>query len=214
MTTSATSQALKDFTIAMSDAQRLLALHKIKQGGKPTVPEDVDAIKRGTLLLAVAAWETFIRDLLTERFHPYLNDAKSAQAFKEVLATVGKSWLASHKENAHEQLFTWTGNGWKKYVSDYFTDIVSKLYTPGPEKVKKVFRQFLNIDLVAAWSWNNYSHEQICETLDGLIRSRGEIAHKAPKRGEKPGKQFMTLPDLEKRLRFLEALAKNTEVAP
>ena len=101
-----------------------------------------------------------------------------------------------------------------RFVKRRLDEELKKFNNPNTEKTRKLFQEFLEIDVTASWNWNQYDFTKVKTTLDTLIAKRGEAVHRSsPKRGGPPAPHLITRDELKKAINFLKSLVDATEKA-
>ncbi len=84
------------FETAFGDAKHLLDFYDAQRTAVPGDTERVEVLKRAALILAVTAWESYLEDLVQEKFTPRLNEAKTpsdlGRAFAQHTWALSKTW--------------------------------------------------------------------------------------------------------------------------
>jgi hypothetical protein len=125
---------------------------------------------------------------------------------------------------------------WETYVEDRVTEAMEKrlsivsgsyagefilkkleqdlkqFHNPTSEKTKKIFKEYLDLDVTSAWRWANVTPEHARKSLNQWITLRGEAVHrsKPPTQGSKPA-HLIKKGELEKVIRFLKELVNVTD---
>jgi hypothetical protein len=101
-----------------------------------------------------------------------------------------------------------------EFVRSRLDDEIKRLHNPNAEKTLQLFSDYAGIDLSSAWAWNNFQHKKVRERLNGLLKLRGDIVHRASvvKAGQ-PVAQPVTKEELRKAISFLRDLVGATESA-
>lgn len=101
-----------------------------------------------------------------------------------------------------------------RFVQRRLDEELKKFNNPNAEKTKKLFQEFLEIDVTTSWKWNQYDAAKVKTTLDTLIAKRGAAVHRSlPKRGGPPAPHLVTKEELKKAIGFLKSLVEATEKA-
>ena len=101
-----------------------------------------------------------------------------------------------------------------QFVRRKFEEELKKFNNPNSDKTKRLFVDFLDVDVTSAWVWNGYEVAKVKEKLDALIAKRGEAVHRSsPKRSGPPTPHLITKVELEKAINFLKSLVEATEKA-
>ena len=196
----------------MKDANQLWEFYKKeRKEALPHVPEKIEVLKRSALILAVTAWETFLEDILREKFYPKLEQTNTPKDKNRVFNTVAGKWLEQEKSKLHRTLETWTGASWKEHVRAYFDKAIADLNTPGSQNCTQLFKTFLDIDLSGFWKWRGYNYNTASKRLDKVINTRGLVTHVARKASSTPKKHILSRKDLKSYLLFIKELAQATD---
>jgi hypothetical protein len=101
-----------------------------------------------------------------------------------------------------------------RFVKKRLDDELKKFNNPNSEKTRRLFLDYLEVDVTKAWAWNNFDPPKVKTTLDELISRRGEAVHrsKAPQNGT-PVPHLVTREDLKRAISFLKSLVAATEKA-
>lgn len=172
-----TSLAFRTFEHAIQDAIDLFNLFDALNKQPP--PPEAEVLKRASLVMALAALETYVEDRIIE--------------------------AADHVSGAGE------GTLVKFYKSSLENDL-KYFHTPSTDRIKALFLKYLDIDVTAAWSWNNYDPARARNELNRIAKKRGDIAHRSwrPVAGQ-PTPHAVTREDLRKNIRFIRDLVEATE---
>jgi hypothetical protein len=88
---------------------------------------------------------------------------------------------------------------------------LKRFNTPATEKTRKLFLDYLEVDVTAAWHWNGIDVAKAKEKLDALVKKRGDAVHRAKVVSALPAPHLVTKDDLEKAIRFFKQLVLVTE---
>lgn len=101
-----------------------------------------------------------------------------------------------------------------KFVLKRLEDELKRFHNPTSDKVKKLFLDFLEVDVTAGWEWANYDCPKAKKNLDELISKRGDVVHRSkPVVAGSPPPHLVKRDDLDKAIRFLRALVDATDAA-
>jgi len=102
-----------------------------------------------------------------------------------------------------------------KFMVERLREDLRRCNNPTSDKVRKLYRDYLDFDVTAAWEWNNYKAADARKTLDKLISTRGDIAHRSNPAipGKPPAAHPVKRDELAKAIRFLTELVAATERA-
>lgn len=102
------------------------------------------------------------------------------------------------------------------YVGDFImkkleTDL-KQFHNPNSEKTRRIFKEYLNIDVTEGWSWANFEPGKVRTTLDQWIAKRGDAVHRSkPISNGNPAAHLIKRDELEKVIRFIRDLVKATD---
>ena len=100
------------------------------------------------------------------------------------------------------------------FVAKRLEEELRRFHNPGADKVKKIFLDYLEIDVVAGWKWLNFDPVTAKKALDELLSKRGDAVHRSrASNGGVPTPHLVKRDDLEKAIRFLKGLVEATDKA-
>ena len=100
------------------------------------------------------------------------------------------------------------------FVHNKLTEELKRFHNPTSEKTRKLFQDYLQVDVCESWKWVNYEPAAAKKTLDELIGRRGDAVHRSkPITVGAPAPHLVKREDLDKAIRFLKALVEATERA-
>jgi hypothetical protein len=140
------SKALLSFEFSMKDATDL-SDHFDKLNSNPPPPE-IEVLKRASLVMALAALETYFEDRLVE-------------AIEDLCV----------KETTSEML--------RSFFEKSLEIDLKTFNSPNTDRVKTIYRKYLNLDVTEGWVWNNSDQAKAKEGLNQLVKKRGDIAHRS-----------------------------------
>jgi hypothetical protein len=201
--THAVSYASANFRYSMSEAELLLSLRCRGVALAINKPEwDLQVLKRAAVILAVTTWETYIEDMLRERFNDLLGQATEPAALTGTFNHVAHAWLDEGPKPP--DLAQWTGSGWRDVLRSRFEREVQALNTPNSANIRRLTQRYLGGDLTTSWKWPGVGFQQACRRLDAAIELRGRLAHRARDvfrdRGNVPSRQAVAVIALLRRL--------------
>ncbi|WNF47265.1 HEPN domain-containing protein [Pseudomonas sp. SG20056] len=125
---------------------------------------------------------------------------------------------------------------WETYVEDRVTEgvqkrlaavsgsyvgnfIIKKLqlelkqfHNPTSDKTKKIFTDYLDLDVTQGWNWANHDPERARTSLNQWISKRGDAVHRSkPINNGAPTAHLIKRDELEKVIRFIKDLVKATD---
>ena len=212
MTTDMPSSAYTGFLAAMKDADLLFRLYERERLSTPSPPDETEVLKRATVILLVAGWETFIEDFLRERFTPLLKAAEKPADVQAAFTTVAEMWSVRPKDQLLSSLDSWTGEGWKAKILEHFENQLRTFNSPNAKNCGRLFKLFLDVDLKTVWKWGGHSYEQVAKKLDDIILLRGTVAHTARKAVTgSPVKHSVSRQTLDGYMKFIREIAATTD---
>lgn len=117
------------------------------------------------------------------------------------------------REEVQTRLRVVNGSYVGKFVTGRLEDELKRFHNPNSEKTKKLFVDFLEIDVTAGWEWQHFDPPKVKKTLDELITKRGDAVHRSKPNavGAPPAPHLVKREDLEKSIRFLKGLVEATD---
>lgn len=115
-------------------------------------------------------------------------------------------------EEMHKKLAVVAGS----YVGDFVlkklqTDL-KQFHNPSADKTRRIFQEYLGLDVTEGWSWANYEPEKARTTLNNWIGKRGDAVHRSkPVNNGSPVAHLIKRDELEKVIRFVKDLVKATD---
>lgn len=102
-----------------------------------------------------------------------------------------------------------------KFVSGRLEEELKRFHNPTADKTKKLFLDYLELDVTAAWEWQQIDAPKARKTLDELISKRGDAVHRSKPQlnGLPPAPHLMKRDDLERSIKFLKSLVDATDKA-
>lgn len=164
------STAYINFYRLLKDVDALIATHDImherKQGKK-----SLEHITKSGILLLCASWELYIEEILGVSISHVLRKCKEpAQLFKQSKKKAIK-YLGSNDKKDELKYFRFAGDGWKSVVVDSYKKDLENFNTPKSDRIKKLFDDYLGIDISKDWPKDSDNE------IDKFVTLRGSIAH-------------------------------------
>lgn len=125
---------------------------------------------------------------------------------------------------------------WETYVEDVLREIMSRklgavagsycgnfiikrleldlkqFHNPSSDKTKRLFVEYVGLDVTEGWSWANHDPEKARTVLNGWISKRGDAVHRSkPLNNGVVARHLVRRDDLEKAIRFFKDLVKATD---
>lgn len=107
------------------------------------------------------------------------------------------------------------GNGPStRFVANRLDEELKRFHNPSSDKTRRLFLDYLEVDVTKSWSWNQYDVPKVKATLDELIGKRGDAVHRSiPRKGGPPTPHLVTKEELRRSINFLKSLVEATEKA-
>jgi RiboL-PSP-HEPN len=119
------------------------------------------------------------------------------------------------REEVARRLRVVNGSYVGKFVSGRLEEELKRFHNPTSDKTRRLFQDFLEVDVTANWEWANYDSATARKTLDELISKRGDAVHRSKPSavGVSPAPHLVKREDLEKAIRFIKGLVEATDKA-
>jgi hypothetical protein len=142
-------------------------------------------------------------------------------ASAEVLKRAGlvmalTAWETYVEDRVHESMKRKLGAVSGSYVGDFvlrkMNQDLKQFHNPSAEKTRRIFQEYLDIDVTDGWSWLNNDCEKVKATLNEWISKRGDAVHRSkPVNVGAPVAHLIKRDELEKVIRFIRELVNATE---
>jgi hypothetical protein len=209
-------------------AWSILSLFHLRSDDYTSMQEVGDRINRlywgmttsKTMSKAFSTFATAIKDaesllMLFDQMHK--NDPESAEVLKRaslvMAVTAWETYVEDRLSEAVEvRLKALSGSAVGKFVSDKLAEELKRLHNPNAEKTKRLFLDFLDVDVTLGWKWANSDPAFSKKALDNLLAKRGDAVHRAKPQNNGPSAPHLVKrDDLEKAIRLLKNLVESTE---
>jgi hypothetical protein len=119
------------------------------------------------------------------------------------------------REEVSSRLRVIDGSYVGKFVHARLNEELKRFHNPTSEKTKKLFHDYLEVDVTASWAWQQIDPARAKKTLDELISKRGDAVHRSKQTaaGAPPAPHFVKREELEKCIKFLKCLVEATDNA-
>ena len=158
--------------------------------------------------------------LLTHFDFLHKQSAENAEVLKRAgLVMALTAWETYVEDRVQEavqiRLKAVNGSPIGKFVNAKLTEELKHFHNPTADKTRKLFLDYLEVDVCASWKWLHYDCAAAKKALDDLIAKRGDAVHrsKVVVSGLPPAAHLVKRDDLEKAIRFLKSLVEVTEKA-
>jgi hypothetical protein len=102
-----------------------------------------------------------------------------------------------------------------KFVLSRLEEELRRFHTPNAEKTRRLFQDYLGVDVTSSWTFQHYDPPKAKKYLDELIAKRGDVVHRSRANNTKgPSQPHLVKKDeLEKAIRFFRGLVDATDKA-
>ncbi len=115
-------------------------------------------------------------------------------------------------ESMDKKLGAVSGSYIGDFVAKRLQQDLKQFHNPNSEKTKKIFQEYLGIDVTAGWIWPNSDIDKAKTALNHWIGKRGDAVHRSrPVSNGGPTAHLIKRDELEKVIRFIKELVKATE---
>ena len=117
------------------------------------------------------------------------------------------------QEEVQSLLRVLNGSHAGKFMESRLEEELRRLHNPTAEKTRKLFLDFLNVDVTTGWKWQTFDPKTAKATLDELLSKRGDAVHRSRTTvtGAPEAPHPVRKDDLEKAIRFLKGLVEATD---
>lgn len=117
------------------------------------------------------------------------------------------------KEALGQHLAAIKGSPVAAFVEKKFADEIKRFNNPTSDKTRRLFLDYIGVDVTTSWAWNGVTAAKAPQMLDELLAKRGEAAHRSDAAGATAQGHLVKRDDLEKALKFLRQLVEKTDAA-
>jgi RiboL-PSP-HEPN len=115
-------------------------------------------------------------------------------------------------EEMNKKLGVVAGSYIGNFVLKKLQQDLKQFHNPTSEKTKRIFLEYLGLDVTEGWSWSNYEPEKARTTLNAWIAKRGDAVHRSkPLTNGASIAHLIKRDELEKVIRFIKDLVKATD---
>lgn len=116
------------------------------------------------------------------------------------------------QEEMDKKLGIVTGSYIGNFVSKKLQADLKQFNNPSSDKTKRIFQEYLILDVTEGWRWANFEPEKAKRTLNSWIDKRGNAVHRSkPMNNGAPVAHLIKRDELAKAIRFLKDLVKATD---
>ena len=170
---------------------------------------------------AAEAFEVSIKDA-EELLSQYEKNGQPPPQNAEVLQRAGlvmalTAWETYVEDRIAEAVNTHFGTDTSlpaKFLQAKLAEELKRFHNPTSDKTRKLFEDYLGIDVSAHWRWSNVEPIDACKKLDTWLAKRGDAVHRSrPHHAGSPQPHLVKKEELEKAIRFIRELMLATERA-
>jgi len=164
----------------MAEVTRLLEIHR-ELGGQNRGPRHgLAVLNNSCVVLLVACWEAFIKDIVSSAFDIMLEHSKNPYDFPTGVRVLASKEIKFEKDET--LIWKLAGDGWQDVMGDHKKAILDQycyLSSPKSENIDKLVKNLLGIHkLSKCWGWSFMPSARSVIKLDELVTLRGDIAHR------------------------------------
>lgn len=116
------------------------------------------------------------------------------------------------REGTNKKLSVVSGSFLGEFVLKKMELELKQFHNPTSDKTKRIFQDYLGVDVTDGWSWANYDPEKAKVSLNYWIGKRGDAVHRSkPVSSGPPVAHLIKRDELEKVIRFIKDLVKATD---
>ena len=116
------------------------------------------------------------------------------------------------REELGLQLRLISGSHCGDFIRIKLEDELKRFHNPGAAKTRKLFIDYLGVDVTEGWCGLNLDAEASRKALDGWIQKRGQAVHRSKvSTAGAPAAHLVKRDDLDKAIRFIKMLVEKTD---
>jgi hypothetical protein len=172
---------------------------------------------------AIQSFEYGIKDAEELLAHFDAMNSNPPPANAEVLKRAGlvmalTAWETYVEDRLLEEMHRKLGVIAGSYVGDFVLkklhQDIKQFHNPSSDKTKRIFQEYLGLDVTEGWTWPNYDPDKARATLNGWISKRGDAVHRSKpmNHGGSPVAHLIKRDELEKVIRFIKDLVRATDL--
>jgi len=115
-------------------------------------------------------------------------------------------------EAMNKRLAAVAGSYVGEFIQKKLQQELKQFHNPTSDKTKRLFLDYLGIDVTQGWNWANNDPEKAKKSLNEWISKRGDAVHRSkPINNGSPAAHLIKRDELEKVIRFIKELVKATD---
>jgi RiboL-PSP-HEPN len=100
------------------------------------------------------------------------------------------------------------------FVQARLKEELKRFHNPTSEKTRRIFLEYVGIDVTTRWEWQNFDPPKARKTLDELIAKRGDAVHRSkPAITGVPAPHSIKREELDRAIKFLKHLVEANDQA-
>lgn len=171
--------------------------------------------------LAKASFEHGIKDAEELLAHFDAVNSNSQQPNSEVLKRAGlvmalTAWETYVEDRVTEamnkRLSAVAGSYVGEFILKKLQQELKQFHNPTSDKTKRLFQDYLGLDVTLGWTWANTDPEKAKKSLNEWISKRGDAVHRSkPISNGTSAAHLIKRDELEKVIRFIKELVRTTD---
>ena len=116
-------------------------------------------------------------------------------------------------EETTRQLKVVSGSFIGNFVNQKLSQELKSFHNPNSERTKRLFQDYLSVDVTLGWNWTNMDSEKAKKSLNQLLSKRGDAVHRSkPATNGQSSPHLVKRDELDKAIRFIKELVKATDI--
>jgi hypothetical protein len=119
------------------------------------------------------------------------------------------------REGVTARLEGFNGSAFARLITVHLEEELKRFHNPTAEKTRKLFRDYLELDVTELWEWQHFDSARAKDMLDELIAKRGEAVHRSRRvlTGVPTQPHLVRREELVRAIKFLKSLVQATDQA-
>lgn len=115
-------------------------------------------------------------------------------------------------EEMNIRLSALAGSHIAKFIQNKLQQELKQFHNPTSDKTKRLFIDYLGVDVTQGWNWANTDPENAKKLLNAWISKRGDAVHRSkPISNGASAAHLIKRDELEKAIRFIKELVRTTD---
>jgi len=163
----------------MLNVRNLVDIHSRIAGSGPGYKPNVEVLNKSAIVLAVACWEVYVKDLATFAFDTIFNGISDPKKFPQNVLVEAAQEIRQAKDA--RRLLELAGDGWRSVLKQHRDNLIAECnqrFTPNTKSINMLFETMIGFKSIAStWHWQGCSNQLALKKLDALLNLRHSIAH-------------------------------------